>query len=307
MKGNNDKWCFSTCNWCSGEVICIPHSAPAKGHIPLAKIHKAIKLLQPDAANMLTITSSFSGTDVPRYRPKVTLLPPFGKQWKHISKRFAVRLVWHFECFYVSDIASSVTAPEKFRLQELCSFVVAVQPKPYFLSPADFLSLLAFPVAFPFPLSVSPLLPRGSLAHAALCLPQTWAPQSAAPERCSRQNPHALPFPIFHSLLLLFSSAPLHPSSPDAGSPSPPSLPHACPSSRCSAPSPHCSAIHHSQPRSSRQGRGEAWLPGEAGGGQGGQLSPPLLRTEKSSQNADPSGTETSRLLPAILFIHLLI
>lgn len=46
--------------------------------------------------------------------------------------------------------------------------------------------------------------------------------------------------------------------------------------------------------------------PWQAGGGQGGQLSPPLLRSEKTSQSTDPSGTETSRLLPAILFINLL-
>lgn len=39
-----------------------------------------------------------------------------------------------FEYFYISDIASPVTAPKKFILQELCSFVVAVQPKPYLLS-----------------------------------------------------------------------------------------------------------------------------------------------------------------------------
>lgn len=46
--------------------------------------------------------------------------------------------------------------------------------------------------------------------------------------------------------------------------------------------------------------------PWQAGGGQGGRLSPPLLRSEKTSQSTDPSGTETSRLLPAILFINLL-
>lgn len=67
------------CNWFSGEeVICIPHSAQAKGRIPLAKVHGAMKLLQPDAAS--SITSSSGRTEVPRYCPEVILLPPLGVQ-----------------------------------------------------------------------------------------------------------------------------------------------------------------------------------------------------------------------------------
>ncbi|KAF2974955.1 hypothetical protein EK904_007048 [Melospiza melodia maxima] len=79
------KCCFSsgslkevTCLASGEEVICIPRSAQAKGRIPLAKIHRAMKPLQPDAAS--SITSSFGRIDVPRYCPEVIPLPPFGVQ-----------------------------------------------------------------------------------------------------------------------------------------------------------------------------------------------------------------------------------
>lgn len=127
---------------------------------------------------------------------------------------------------------------------------------------------MAFPFSARLPRCPATALPSLAKAlgaaqrDAARCSLQQHPPSQAGP-----------PLPSLNSPSPPSSGPQLHPSCPDAGSVSPP-FPIPPPALPCSAPSPHCSAIHHSQPRA----------PCGAGGGQGEQ--PSALLSKRSPRNA---------------------
>lgn len=217
---------------------------------------------------------------------------------------------------------STSTLPPLLQLQrnpdcQSCVLLSLLYNQSLIFSSSDFLSSSLSLCRFHFP-RPSPLLPVPALPPlpgASIIpgltnligagLPAETHGLPAMPSPSSFSNP---PFVSPHQpryiLPILTLAASLLPSSLPLSFPSflipPPPLPAVF-------PSPRCSAIHHSQQGPHTRGGGRL-APCEARvGGQGVQLSRPLLGSEKSSQNTDPSGTETSHLLPAILFIPLLI